>query len=241
MVAISPSQDQHCNYIKLFTHLSHIVTQTADIESISDKAVQVIVDVLGVESCSMMLVSEDESHLMLSASSRIPKKLWSQIHIGLGEGVAGKVAKTGNPVLTSKSSKGKRDSGGRYKTDSYICMPLKNSQGVVLGVINITDKSDENVLTDLDLDTLQAVSHLIACAVENNRLWIRTHASGEQMSNVLEELPIGMFAIDSQDILTICNAAARRYLLLQDGLCDNFWHDAFPAEIQPHVSTALDE
>ncbi len=34
---------------------------------------------------------------------------------------------------------------------------------------------------------------------------MRRRASGMQISNVLEELPIGMFAIDSQDILTICN------------------------------------
>jgi PAS domain-containing protein len=168
--------------------------------------------------------------------------------------VAGKVAQTGQPILrlrrfghpvgqegdtTSRPSPHNR----HYRTDSFISVPLRVEEtNTIIGVLNVTDRLDQQDLTQADLDMLLAIGGLIASAIENHRTWIRANEARQQLSEMVNGLPLGMFAISHEGLLTLCNRAARQYLNLGNGEGINSpWKRFFPQQTIPYIENALQE
>ncbi|HUT24924.1 MAG TPA: ATP-binding protein [Sumerlaeia bacterium] len=236
LLSISPS-----SYLELFSHLSRVAAQTIDLAEMLRSSVQVVQSVLGVENCSIMLLNPEGTELILEASSTIPEDEWNAIRVPLGEGVAGRVAQEGRAILATEDGEGDRGCSSAprgYSTKSYICLPLRSSRGAI-GVINVTDHADRRDFTRADLEMLQAFALLAASAIENHRLWVRTRESREHLSQVLEGLPVGMFTVTVRGTVTLCNAAARRYLNLPAAVeLNRPWDQVFDEPVRSHVRKA---
>ncbi|MBN1867744.1 GAF domain-containing protein [Candidatus Sumerlaeota bacterium] len=233
------------SYLDLFSNLSHIVSQTTNLSGLLKSCVQVIQSILQVESCSIMLVNAEGTALDMMASSSIPEDVWGTIRASIGEGVAGKVAREGKPVMTRSAGEAASpavgESGRRYRSASFICVPLKTAQATI-GVVNVTDRMDREELTTFDLDVLRAIAEVIASAIENQRLWVSAQQSKERLSNVVDGLPIGMFTINASGLLTLCNRAARRYLHLSPTIeIDQLWEERFPEPLRSTCRRCLEE
>src|ERR1035437_3373528 len=230
-------------YLKIFSLLGRIISRDTELADIVRCAIEIVRDVLEVENCSIMLMNSEGNALEMQGSSTIPSESWSTISTPLGRGIAGKVAQTGHATLVSKSQTIHSSGGERhYQTDSFLSVPLQHSeQQTTIGVMNVTDRKNGQPLTNLDLEMLQAVAHLVADAIENHWQWVRAHEARRHLSRVMDGLPIGMFAIGSNDRLTLCNRAARRNLGLPASIeLDRPWHECFPPAIAAHVRRALD-
>ncbi|MFW6255992.1 MAG: ATP-binding protein [Candidatus Sumerlaeota bacterium] len=239
----------------MFSNLSKIIAQTTNIDDLVLSSVQVIQSVLLVKNCSIMLIDSNDNALVLRASTTIPQEEWSQIRVERGKGIAGRVALTGRPIMVSESrvhqkeelkeGESARDKGvptaKRYETDSFISVPLQSGKSV-LGVINITDHVKKRMLTAIDLEMLEAIARLIASAVSSHYLWVRTREAREHLSHVFDGLPLGMFTINAQGRLSLCNKAARQYLSVdQNAELNQPWKEYFHELIKPHISKALNQ
>jgi signal transduction histidine kinase len=234
-------------YLDLVSHLSRIVASTANLADLLCSSVRVIQTVLGVQNCSIMLVNREGTALTMGASSSIPEEEWKTISTPLGSGIAGNVAKTGKEVVVARSRRVPAEEipegrpARKYQTDSYICLPLKEEETIV-GVVNVTDHAEMRQLNMQDLGMLQAIARLIASAVSNHYLWMRTRESREHMSQVMDGLPVGMFTIASSGELILCNRAARQHLSLSPALeLGKPWTDYFPESVRQHIFRALRE
>lgn len=249
-----PLQNRQVSYLKLFSNLNHIVNRTTDIVQLAHSAVELIRSVLEAENCSIMFLNPEGTALTMLVSSVLAEDISSQISIPLGQGVAGKVAQTGQPILrlrrfghpvgqegdtTSRPSPHNR----HYRTDSFISVPLRVEEtNTIIGVLNVTDRLDQQDLTQADLDMLLAIGGLIASAIENHRTWIRANEARQQLSEMVNGLPLGMFAISHEGLLTLCNRAARQYLNLGNGEGINSpWKRFFPQQTIPYIENALQE
>lgn len=110
---------------------------------------EVILDYLGVEHGSLMVL-EREKYLVVRAASRL--KIIGHEQILNDEGfVASWVARHQEPLFIADISKDKRfgeQNRGDYRRNSLLSIPLLH-KGKVLGVINVTDKiGDEDLLKD---------------------------------------------------------------------------------------------
>ncbi|MDA0989274.1 MAG: diguanylate cyclase [Verrucomicrobia bacterium] len=88
-----------------------------------------------------------------------------------GEGVAGKVFASGEPlILNSTSDNEQFVSAGTSYVDSIACVPMKVN-GDVIGVINVTNKRDGSDFTKEDINLLAAIADQAAIAINKAQLW----------------------------------------------------------------------
>jgi phosphoserine phosphatase RsbU/P len=112
---------------------------------------------------------------------RAKNELWSrtlrgsdEIRLPLGSGIAGYVAATGDTLNIPDAYFDPRfnpdfDRKNGYRTRSILCMPMKNREGVIIGVFQLLNKKN-GVFTPEDERTLDALSVHAAIALENARL-----------------------------------------------------------------------
>ena len=100
----------------------------------------------------------------------------SKFVLKIGEGVAGQVAASGEPILCMDCSKDERFKN--YSSDSskssispstLISVPL-SAKGKILGVVNLSDRSNSQPFTDEDLALLLAIANQMALSIDNARL-----------------------------------------------------------------------
>jgi signal transduction histidine kinase len=142
-----------------------------------------------------LLMEADRSTLYLVSDDG--KELWSKIlqaggevlHIRLkvGEGIAGWVAASGETVNIPDAYNDRRfypavDLRSGYRTRSILCMPMRNTQGVTVGVIQVLNKQDGPFTRD-DEALLAALASQAAVSIENSKLY---HSVVEQNRALVE-------------------------------------------------------
>ncbi len=234
-------------YLDLFSKLSQIISHENDLAKLIKAALEIIETSLDVEDCSIMLLNPEGTALSMFGSTRIPASDWPKISIRLGDGIAGKVARTGEPVVVTPDTQSeavaqetmsKRE---RYKTNSFISLPLRIiDEHRIIGVLNVTDHYNRHEMTDFDLEVLEAIGELVASAIDSHRLWVRTHEARRHLSHVMDGVPIGMFTISTKGQLTLCNRAARDYLnVLQSAELGREWHEYFTESVKTEIERAI--
>jgi len=120
---------------------------------------------------SLLLVDDETGDLCFEiAVSPVAQEL-KGVRLKKGEGTAGWVAKTGQPLLISDVSQDSRFAGYfakqvEYPVSSILCAPLK-IRNRVLGVIELVNISGDGTFTDDDLQLLGAVADFAAIAIDN--------------------------------------------------------------------------
>ncbi|WP_291315057.1 sensor domain-containing diguanylate cyclase [Desulfuromonas sp.] len=90
-----------------------------------------------------------------------------------GEGIAGWVAKHGEPVLVNDVQKDPRfarevDRAVSFSTHSVVCVPIKSKERS-LGVIQLINPLGEGEFGKADLSILSSIADFVAIAIENAR------------------------------------------------------------------------
>ena len=91
---------------------------------------------------SIMMLNPERQTLKVVVSHGIPEDIASQTEVRLGEGIAGKVAAEGQPVLVEDietDPRFGRENASRYSSGSFICMPIRVRDRII-GVINLAKK-----------------------------------------------------------------------------------------------------
>ncbi|MFA6597034.1 MAG: ATP-binding protein [Ignavibacteriaceae bacterium] len=97
-----------------------------------------------------------------------------EIRLKVGQGLAGWVAKTGEVINLPDVHQDERfdsnvDKMSGYTTKSMICYPIKNREGLIIGVLQLLNSAN-GAFTQIDLDFLEALSVHAALALANAEL-----------------------------------------------------------------------
>ena len=155
--------------IKAMYEMSQGLTNEKDIEQLFRISVEVIRDVFEIEKVSIMLYNEEKKVLEIKQSVGIKDDIIDRIHLQEGEKIDGDVYKNASPILVEDMNKDKkfgRNKKLRYKTSSFISVPLK-LRDKVIGVLNITQKKDYSPFDEQDLLTFGTLSNQIGKSYEN--------------------------------------------------------------------------
>lgn len=130
-----------------------------------------IADLMSVKIVSVMLMDPYQRELVMRFARGLDEHIIKEAKVKLGEGVAGWIAKTGEPLLIKDIGKDSRfpKRKGRYTTNSLLSVPLKVRDRVI-GVINVNNKISKDVFREEDLDILKTVADLAAVAIESARI-----------------------------------------------------------------------
>ena len=143
----------------------------------TDNVLQLVIEkatrLLGCEKCSVMLVNNSDQTLRIFKSVGLPEGVAEKVRIPVGEGISGRVAASGEPILIKDIEKeqtmGPAKSRSHYRTRSLLSVPLV-SQGVTIGVVNVNNKKNDALFTQGDLNLMTLFANQVAIAIQNARL-----------------------------------------------------------------------
>jgi diguanylate cyclase (GGDEF)-like protein len=143
------------------TRLIAMISSLALIDNRQELYLQILemsAELLSATSGSLMLLNETDGNLKIAAAKGMTSALARTLSVSFGEGIAGRVARSGFPLLVTDIERDQRVAGKnrpRFKTKSFLCLPLE-AEGRLLGVLNLADKSNGSGFTDADLKLVQA-------------------------------------------------------------------------------------
>jgi diguanylate cyclase (GGDEF)-like protein len=146
------------------------LASTLSSHEVVERLIERTLEHLDSEIGSVMLVRPDGS-LGITYARGLPDEVVSSTRVEVGEGIAGHVVATGEPLLVpdvEQDPRFRRRNHERYYTRSCICAPLI-FQGRVRGVINVNNKRSQNPYASSDLRLLQTIASHAAMALANAR------------------------------------------------------------------------
>lgn len=153
-------------------------------EELYKSVLEIAADLVGASRGSVMLVDESGERLQIGFCKGMNQNLAQSITVKVGEGIAGKVASSGVPLLVDDIEKDNRvgmRNRPRFKTKSLLSVPLKLKDRLI-GVLNLSDKENLGVFSEADLDLLASFAHLASLMIE--RSWAM------ERSSILEKLSV---------------------------------------------------
>ena len=131
-------------------------------------------DVLDASAASLFLVDEKQDRLIFAVAIGSKSEEVKEVSVPLGQGIAGYVASTGQPISITDAEKDSRfyrsigESIG-YIPNSIICVPLILKDRVI-GVLELMDKTDGESFSVSDMETLGKFGNLAAHTIEESKL-----------------------------------------------------------------------
>lgn len=156
-----------------------------DNAALFQKVIELVASVLEVEIVSLMLVKEPEGMLRMVHAKGLDAEVQSRAVCPVGEGIAGSVAQTGEPLLIRDLAQdptfGKRERNPRYRTNSLMCVPLKVN-GKTVGVMNANNKVAGDAFDEYDLALFTTLSCIVSLSLATTQLFEQLTASVDDLA-----------------------------------------------------------
>ena len=179
--------------------LNEVVELSARIPKIQDLLASVLQSTMRAVRAnigSIMLLNQERLTLRTAASRGLPEGFQDEAEVRVGEGIAGKVAQVGEPIIVDDIETDPRFAklnDPRYGTGSFMCMPVRVGDRVI-GVLNLAKKEDQSggtlirAFTPTDLQFLNALMTYIGYAVDNARLLDEAQDAARKLQSVVDDL-----------------------------------------------------
>ena len=151
------------------SELTRSITHIQDYEKLLQAILDMSAELLKAEQGSLMLIDHETDALLVKAKKGIGG-LTEKHRINRGEGIAGKVAQSGEAILVENLEDDPRIhqmNRQHYKTRSFVSIPLKIDNRII-GVLNLSDKSTGEVFNKEDLKLIQSFATHAAVIMERN-------------------------------------------------------------------------
>ena len=151
------------------------IASAMQLDPLLDTIMELGMNVMDAEGCSVLLVDEKEKKLRFVAASGAKKEEVKKLSLDMGEGVAGWVAQNDQPLLIEDVSKDTRfskkvDESLGQETKSLICVPLKLKERTI-GVMEVINKKGSRTFNQSDMVLFKPLSAQAAVAIERARLY----------------------------------------------------------------------
>ncbi|MGA3113779.1 MAG: SpoIIE family protein phosphatase [Syntrophobacteraceae bacterium] len=155
--------------------VSGLINSSLQLDEVLENIMTTSRSILKADACSLMLVDEKSDELVFEvAQGPVADRLKGGMRIRRGQGIAGTVHDTGEPLLIENAYSDTRfnrefDRMTGYRTQTILCVPLKIKERVI-GVSQVINKLDGSSFNEEDKETLSLLCVHAAIAVENARL-----------------------------------------------------------------------
>lgn len=142
------------------------LTAERHLDTLLEKIVAEAARVAEADRCSLFLVDRERGELWSKVAQGT-----SEIRVPLGAGIVGAVAATGTGVRVADAYLDPRfnravDAATGYRTRTILCVPMVDTQGEVVGVVQALNRKD-GAFTGEDEELLVALGGQAASAIEN--------------------------------------------------------------------------
>lgn len=201
--------------LQYLNNISQMVQSTLDLDKLLKVTLDLITELMGVETCSLMLIDELTQTMNIVIANGLDPDIIKNSIIKVGEGISGRVAETGEPMLIKnieEDDRTRKKSSDDYKNRSALSVPLKVKEKII-GVINVNNKIDGNIFHDSDLQFLETLSSQISSAIENAKLYNQTQQKIVEMTMLQK---VGQVINSTLDLSTVLELVIDQILNIFD-------------------------
>jgi two-component system, response regulator PdtaR len=184
---IKKKQRKKLSYKKQIDTLSRIseaIASSLYLEDILKLIVTVTAEVMNSKICSLLLLDENKGTLSVKATQSISEAYNKKPGMALGEGIAGKVAITGKPIISKDVTEDPMYSNVEIAKKeglcSLLCVPLKVKDKIT-GVLNLYTSGPHD-FTRSETRILTTVANQAAVVIENSQLLVKTKIVQEELA-----------------------------------------------------------
>lgn len=142
-----------------------------DPRKLIDGLLALVGDDMAAQSCSLMLMAPEPGYLYLAAARGLAPHIVEGSRIAIGEGVAGRVAASREPILVQDVEAAQAHPLLRdqyFTTGSFISFPLIYHDTLV-GVVNLTNRAQRGVFIEEDVERVRLLGLVISLVVSHAR------------------------------------------------------------------------
>lgn len=164
--------------LKRFDRLIHVSTQlgtTLQLGELLSVIMESAKEMFQVEACSVLLVDEETGDLTFEVAVGDRSQAVAKQRIPKGQGIAGHVVQTGDPLVVGSVSDDPHffagvDQAVGFQTRNLMAVPLQ-VRGRTIGVVESINTRDRANFTSEDVSLARALASQAAIAIDNARLY----------------------------------------------------------------------
>jgi len=206
--------------------ISHWVSSVLDLDNLLELIIETATKMMQAKASSLLLLDPKTKKLYFKVAIGERKEELRKYEINLGQGIAGTVAQTGEPLLIQDVTRDPRwykqisESIG-FQTRSIACVPMKVGEEII-GVVEIIDKEDGSPIQNGDMKTLTVFTELASLAISNARKINQVQRENRDLKEelwkkyqIIGDSPILKKAIS--DALKVANSRTSTLILGESG------------------------
>lgn len=180
--------------------IGELLNSTLDQERLRKRTIEAATRLMDAEAGSLLLLDERSNELFFDVALGEKGARVRQIRLKVGEGIAGYVAATGEPVMIHDVQHDARfsrtaDKNSGFTTRNMVCVPVRVREKLI-GVLQAINKRGGARFTERDLRDFLTLSHQVGIAIENANLY-------EEINRLFEGfISASVTAIESRDPTT---------------------------------------
>lgn len=167
-----------------------LVNQSLDLGEILDSILEKTLEITDMDASWVYLIDEKDNLLKVAAYRGISTDFVKEIdRLAIGEGIAGRVTPSGEPIVIKDISKDERLTRGIVKDSGFkgfISIPIR-SRDRIIGAINIASKRIHES-SSKEVNLLEGIGNQIGMAIANSSLYGKLKAKMDELRSTQEQL-----------------------------------------------------
>src|SRR5512141_1597707 len=170
--AAATDRKRHVQELSIFHEVAKALTSSLNLDSILQTIMEKVAEYFRPDTWSLLMVDEPADELYFAIAVGDAADALRTVRLKMGEGIAGWVAKHGEPLIvpdvyTDPRFAKRIDDYTKWQTHSIICIPLKAKHRVlaVIQLINVPMSG----FSDNEMFFLKAICDYAAIAIDNAR------------------------------------------------------------------------
>ena len=202
---------RHQRRLATMVEVARKLTSRLDLPTVLETVAAAAADVFGAD-VGYRLIEGDE--LVLHGATPRAREKMVRERLGLGESISGRVAATGDPIVTTNIAADVRaipeHRGGSPDTDALMCVPIRGGSRI-LGILNVFRERGQ-LFDDGDLSLALSLADQAGIALENARLYQRSVQDAERTKALAEITRRLSQTLDVEPVAKLIAETIRRLL-----------------------------
>ena len=173
------------------SELSHLFRESASIETLLNKAVEMVARRTQSTVCSIYLYSPEKQELTLRATQGLNPESVGRVHLQLGQGLTGLALQEMRPICEADASRnpGYKFFPGIYEEryNAFLAVPI--ARGVSKMGVLVLQRDSRQCYEDSDITALETVASQLANIIENAQFLLGRH---EPVTEKARSVPEGL-------------------------------------------------
>lgn len=202
---LEEAERERVRQLEALHQASLALTAQLDLKTLLYSSVAKATELLGTNKGGMYLVRKDGKSLEFVVSYNLPKDFTGAV-LAFGEGLSGRVAQTGEPLMVSHYSQweGRVDPFAQVNLGRVLGVPIR-LRNRVIGVLDVSDDKATSGFTENEVRLAGLFADQLAVAIDNARLYSdleRERRSSDDANRELMEAMKELAVLAATDKLT---------------------------------------